>query len=75
MLHITKMQQSSPSLGETHPIVDVQIGDMLPDMGKFYHYDGSLTTPGCNEVVTWTVFEDTILVSPEQVLFVAWLSQ
>ncbi|XP_019637476.1 PREDICTED: carbonic anhydrase 14-like [Branchiostoma belcheri] len=33
---------------------------------KFYRYSGSLTTPGCNEIVVWTVFEDTIKISRNQ---------
>ena len=29
---------------------------------KYYRYQGSLTTPNCNEVVIWSIFEDPILI-------------
>ena len=28
--------------------------------GKYYTYQGSLTTPGCNEAVTWIVYRNSI---------------
>ncbi|KAA0725434.1 Carbonic anhydrase 4 [Triplophysa tibetana] len=34
---------------------------------KYYRYQGSLTTPRCNEIVTWTVFKDTIKVNHDMV--------
>jgi carbonic anhydrase len=42
--------------------------DLIPDRtGSFYRYNGSLTTPGCNEDVIWTVFDTPIGISERQV--------
>ena len=30
----------------------------------FFRYEGSLTTPACDEIVIWSVFESPIVVSP-----------
>jgi len=44
---------------------DFALGDVVGgcDMDAFYRYQGSLTTPGCNEVVRWTVFQDTMKIN------------
>lgn len=36
-------------------------------MSTYWTYKGSLTTPGCNEVVTWVVFERALPVAQVQV--------
>lgn len=43
-----------------------QLADLLPSTDRFYRYAGSLTTPTCNEVVSWTVFRDTVDISTNQ---------
>ena len=35
----------------------------------YSRYSGGLTTPGCNEVVEWTVFEKAIAISSTQASF------
>ena len=37
-----------------------------PGLGLFYRYSGSLTTPTCNEVVTWTVLHHSAPISEHQ---------
>jgi carbonic anhydrase len=37
------------------------------DRGHYYTYPGSLTTPGCNEAVIWTVFPRIITINNDQV--------
>ncbi|XP_019401196.1 PREDICTED: carbonic anhydrase 4 [Crocodylus porosus] len=37
------------------------------NLTRYYRYAGSLTTPGCNEAVVWTVFEEPIELGQQQV--------
>lgn len=54
--------------GETHDMPTFNLFDIMPDnLDTFYRYKGSLTTPECNEIVTWTVFEEPIHLSEYQV--------
>lgn len=52
---------------QTHSITGFKLKDfMTVNMGKFYRYQGSLTTPTCDESVTWTVFADALSMSETQ---------
>merc|ERR1711863_42932 len=48
--------------------VEVSLKEFLDVTGPgYYSYDGSLTTPTCNEVVTWFVMEKAITISQKQI--------
>ncbi|KAH8367092.1 hypothetical protein KR084_000544 [Drosophila pseudotakahashii] len=43
------------------------VGDWVPSVKRYFTYAGSLTTPNCNEAVTWIVFTETFPVTLDQV--------
>jgi len=46
------------------PIDKFAMGSIMPKkLDNYYRYLGSLTTPGCNEAVVWTVFKDSLKIS------------
>jgi len=47
---------------------EVNLNEFIKEVGPgYYTYDGSLTTPTCNEVVSWYVMEGAIAISQEQI--------
>ena len=47
--------------------VKINALDLLPDNKGYYLYAGSLTTPPCNEEVTWFVLKAPVQVSADQI--------
>ncbi|KAM6465090.1 carbonic anhydrase 4 isoform 2-T2 [Liasis olivaceus] len=56
--------------GNKTEIPALALGSLIPekkDLTSFYRYKGSLTTPGCNEEVVWTLFEKPIELGSQQI--------
>lgn len=53
---------------DTSDMTDVDLGTFTKKVMKrgYFSYLGSLTTPGCNEVVTWINAKKYLKISPEQ---------
>ena len=43
--------------------------DLLPKDKDMYTYQGSLTTPPCNEVVQWLIFRQTVSLPEKTVSY------
>ena len=43
-------------------VEDIIMSDLFPKNRAYYYYEGSLTTPDCDEIVQWFVFKNTIRV-------------
>ena len=53
--------------GDVAEIKSMDMTKLMPyNLDEFYRYDGSLTTPACNEIVTWTVFKEYVKISKRQ---------
>ncbi|NWX05074.1 CAH4 anhydrase, partial [Caloenas nicobarica] len=56
--------------GQTAQMDPLPLSSLIPpeeDLGRYYRYEGSLTTPDCYEGVIWTIFEKPIELSLSQI--------
>ncbi|XP_009956491.1 PREDICTED: carbonic anhydrase 9-like, partial [Leptosomus discolor] len=61
--HLGKIQRE----GEEVLVPGFNIAGLLPaNLKLYFHYNGSLTTPPCYQTVKWTVFNQTMLISHDQ---------
>ncbi len=68
--NLGKVFEHAPEAGEKVTIPDLRrdLSVILPEnLGHFYHYSGSLTTPPCTEGVEWIVMQTPRTASPEQI--------
>ena len=66
---IKTLWQHIPPPGKENRVEGIKINpaDLLPSDRSFYRFPGSLTTPDCNEVVTWYVMKTPIELSESQI--------
>ena len=66
---IKALWERIPAPGKESKVEGVKINaaDLLPADRRFYRYPGSMTTPTCNEVVTWYVMKNAIELSEAQI--------
>ncbi|XP_042564416.1 carbonic anhydrase 15-like [Clupea harengus] len=61
-------------IGNTSSVAAFKLSDIIPpahELSAYYRYSGSMTTPGCNESVIWTIFQRTLPASHRQLVDVA----
>ncbi len=45
----------------------IELMEVIPEDLSYYHYNGSLTTPPCSEIVTWYMLQTPLEASKEQI--------
>ncbi|XP_067113860.1 carbonic anhydrase IV c [Osmerus mordax] len=60
--------------GTSSLVTGFRLSDIIPcakTLHSYYRYVGSMTTPGCDQAVVWTLFHQTLLISHSQLVSVA----
>jgi carbonic anhydrase len=64
---IKRLWAKIPPPHHEREVLDVNAMNLLPEDQGYYTFPGSLTTPGCDEVVTWYVLKNPIELSQAQI--------
>ena len=66
---LDRMWQNLPTADnpKRESTITINAMDLLPDSHRYYHYQGSFTTPPCTEHVEWMVLTEPVELSDEQI--------
>lgn len=53
--------------GESKTVLAINPNNLLPESFDRFHYQGSLTTPPCSEIINWNVLRSSITASSDQI--------
>lgn len=53
--------------GDEAAVRRLSVRGLLPDTEHYMTYEGSITSPGCHETVTWIVLNKPIYITKQQV--------
>lgn len=61
--------------GQSHPVDNLNLAELMPDTDHYMTYEGSTTYPGCWETVTWIVMNKPIYISRQEMYTLKQLMQ
>jgi hypothetical protein len=66
----TKMKRGLLQPGQERPMPALSLKMLLPPTDYYITYEGSATTPACQETSTWIVFNRPLYITEQQVLLI-----